>query len=63
MGYTVESIKAVHLTDNRSMLSTIKWELLKVPIDSLVGKEYYSQFKVLFKTKFGEEKWDLQQKK
>jgi len=42
IGYTVKYIKAVHLTNNRSILSTVKWTLLKVLIDSLVGEEYYS---------------------
>jgi len=55
-GYTVKYIKAVQLTDSRSILSTVKWTSLKVLIDSLVGEEYYSQFKGLFKTKFREKK-------
>jgi len=55
MGYIVKCVKAVHLINNGSMLSTIRWELLEVPIDSLVGEEHYSQFKALFKTKFKEE--------
>ena len=58
-GYIIEYIKAVYYTDDRSMLSTVKWALLKVPINSLVKEEHYTQFKVLFKTKFGEEEWDL----
>ena len=62
-GYTVKCIEAVQLTDSGSMLFTIKWMLLEVLIDSLVGEEYYSQFKSLFKTKFREKEWDLQQEK
>jgi len=42
IGYTVKCVKAVHLIDNRSILSTMKWTSLKVLIDSLVGEEYYS---------------------
>ena len=58
-GYIVKYIKAVRLTDNRSILSTIRQALLKVLTDSLVREEHYTQFKDLFKTKFREKKWDL----
>jgi len=54
IGYTVKCVEAVHLIDNRSILSTVKWTLLEVLMDSLVGEEYYSQFKGLFKTEFRE---------
>jgi hypothetical protein len=62
-GYTVECVEAVHLTDDGFMLSTVRWEPLEVPMDSLVGEEHHNRFEVLFKTNFGEEKWDLQRKK
>jgi len=42
IGYIVKSVKAVYLINNRFMLFTIRWELLEVLMDSLVGKEYYS---------------------
>ena len=61
--YIIKCVETVQFTDGRSMLFTVKWTSLKVPINSLVGKEYHSQFKGLFKTKFGEKEWDLQQKK
>ena len=59
IGYIVKCVKAVHLIDNQSILSTIRQESLEVPTDSLVGEEHYSQFKVLFKTKFRKEEQDL----
>ena len=59
IGYIVKCIKAIHFTDNRSILSIIKQTLLEVLTDSLVGEKYYSQFKGLFKTEFREKKWDL----
>ena len=58
-GYMIEHIEAVHFTDDRSMLFTIKWTLSEVLMDSLVEEEYHSQFKGLFKTKFREKEWDL----
>ncbi|OCL10331.1 hypothetical protein AOQ84DRAFT_387584 [Glonium stellatum] len=62
-GYTVECVEAVQLTDDGSMLSTVKWTSLQLPMDSLVGEEYHSQFESLFKTNFGEKVWDLQREK
>ena len=63
ISYIVKSVKAVYLIDNRSILFTIRQESLKVLMDSLVGEEHYSQFKVLFKIKFREKEWDLQWEK
>ena len=58
-GYTVEYIKAVQLINDGSMLSTIKQILLQLPMDSLVGEKYHSQFKSLFKMNFREKVQDL----
>ena len=58
-GYMVKYIKAVQLTNNRTILFTVKQMLLEVPINSLVGEKYYSQFKGLFKANFKEKEWDL----
>ena len=41
-GYIVECVEAVQLTDDRFMLSIIRWALLEVLMDTLVGEEYYS---------------------
>jgi len=41
-GYIVKYIKAIQPTDSGSILYTIKWTLLEVPTDSLVGEEHYS---------------------
>jgi len=59
INYIVKCIKAVHLIDDRSILSTVKWTLLKVLTDSLVREEYHSQFKGLFKMEFRKKEWDL----
>ena len=55
-GYIVKCVKAIQITDNGFILSTIRQALLEVLIDCLVGEEYYSQFKGLFKIKFREKK-------
>ena len=60
--YIVEYIEAVYFTNDGSMLSIVKWMSSKVLMDNVVGEEHYSQFKGLFKAKFGEKEWDLQQK-
>ena len=59
MGYMVKYIKAVYLIGDGFILSTVRQKPLEVPIDSLVGEEYYSQFKGLFKTKFKKKEWGL----
>ena len=59
MGYIVKSIKAIYLINNGFILSTIRQAPLEVLTDRLVGEEYYTQFEVLFKTKFREKKQDL----
>ena len=42
IGYTIKSIKAIYLIDNRSILSTIRYKSLEILTDSLVGEEHYS---------------------